>query len=84
MVKEVVKIAGGTLEKSIRIKTDIPPDLWTVQADPTQMHQVLLNMLVNARDAMPGGGTLTIAAENVTLDDNYSRMRFEAKPGLYA
>ena len=84
VVKEVVKIAGGTLEKSIRIKTDIPPDLWTVQADPTQMHQVLLNMLVNARDAMPGGGTLTIAAENVTLDDNYSRMRFEAKPGLYA
>jgi PAS domain S-box-containing protein len=84
VVKEVVKIAGGTLPKSIRIRTDIPADLWTVLADPTQMHQVLLNMLVNARDAMPGGGTLTIAAENVALDDNCSRTHFEAKPGPYA
>jgi signal transduction histidine kinase len=42
------------------------------------MHQVLLNMLVNARDAMPGGGTLRISAENVTLDKNYSRMQFQA------
>jgi PAS domain S-box-containing protein len=84
VVKEVVKIAGGTLPKSIRVKTDIPTDLWTVLADPTQMHQVLLNMLVNARDAMPGGGTLTMAAENVTLDDDCSRTHFDAKPGPYA
>jgi CheY-like chemotaxis protein len=47
------------------------------------MHQVLLNMLVNARDAMPKGGTLTISAENITLDENYSRMHSEAKPGDY-
>ena len=83
VVKEVVKIAGGTLPKSIQFKTDIPGNLWTVSADPTQMHQVLLNMLVNARDAMPGGGTLSISAENTTLDENYSHMHFEAKPGAY-
>jgi len=83
VVNEVVKISGGTFPKSISIKKDIPRDLWTVSADPTQMHQVLLNMLVNARDAMPGGGTLRISAENVTLDKNYSRMQFQAKPGTY-
>ena len=83
VVKEVVKIAGGTLPKSIRIKTDLPRELWTVLADPTQMHQVLMNMLVNARDAMPGGGTLTLSAENITLDENESRMNLEAKPGTY-
>jgi PAS domain S-box-containing protein len=80
---EVAKIAGETLPKSIDIITSMPRDLWTVMADPTQMHQVLLNMLVNARDAMPGGGTLTISAENVTLDQQYSRMHLDAKPGAY-
>jgi PAS domain S-box-containing protein len=83
IVIEAVKIAGQTFPKSIDIRTDIPRDLWTVSADPTQMHQVLLNMLVNARDAMPGGGALTISAENTTLDETYSRMHLEAKPGRY-
>jgi PAS domain S-box-containing protein len=83
IVKEVVKIADGTLSKSIKIKTDIPWNLWTVSADPTQMHQVLLNMLVNARDAMPRGGTLTISAENIKLDETYPRMHCKAIPGPY-
>jgi PAS domain S-box-containing protein len=83
IVIEVIKIAGQTFPKSIAIETNIPRDLSTVLADPTQMHQVFMNILVNARDAMPFGGTLTIAAENVTLDGNYSRMHAGAKPGLY-
>ena len=83
VINEVIKIVGETFPKAIEIKTNIPRDLSTVVADPTQMHQVLLNMLVNARDAMPGGGTLTILAENVKLDENYSRMNLEAKPGPY-
>ncbi len=83
VVNEVAKIAGETFPKSIEIKTDIPRDLWTVLADPTQMHQVLLNMLVNARDAMPKGGTLTVSAGNIELDDSYSRMHLDAKPGPY-
>jgi CheY-like chemotaxis protein len=83
VINEVAKIASATFTKSIEVKTDVPRDLWTVLADPTQMHQVLLNMLVNARDSMPKGGTLTISAENVKLDENYSRMHLEAKPGVY-
>jgi nitrogen-specific signal transduction histidine kinase len=47
------------------------------------MQQVFLNLLVNARDAMPGGGTLEISAKNVILDENYSRMQLEARPGTY-
>jgi PAS domain S-box-containing protein len=83
IIDEVIKIAAETFPKSIDSRTNIPRDLWTVLADPTQMHQVLLNMLVNARDAMPKGGSLTISAENITLDENYSRMHLEAKPGPY-
>jgi PAS domain S-box-containing protein len=83
VVNEVAKIAHETFPKLIEIKTDIPRDLWTVSADPTQMHQVLLNMLVNARDAMPHGGTLSISAENVNLDAGHSRTQPESKPGPY-
>jgi PAS domain S-box-containing protein len=83
IVTDVVKIAGGTFSKAIDIRVDLPKNLWTVSADPTQMHQVLLNILVNARDAMPRGGVLTIAAENETLDENYARMQPGAKPGPY-
>ena len=81
IVNEAAGIAVQTFPKSIKIKTAIPLDLWPVSADPTQMHQVLLNMMVNARDAMPKGGNLTISAENIHLDDNYSRMQLGAKPG---
>jgi PAS domain S-box-containing protein len=83
VVNEVAKIAGGTFPKSIEVTTNVPRTLWTVSADPTQMHQVLLNMMVNARDAMPGGGILAISAENITLDDKDARAHLEAKPGLY-
>lgn len=83
IIKEVVAIAAETFPKSIKIETDIPRELWTVSADPTQMQQVLMNVMVNARDAMPDGGTLVISAENVTLDGKYARLHVEAKPGEY-
>ena len=83
VITDVVKIVGATFPKSITIEAATRKDLWAVQADPTQMHQVLLNLLVNARDAMPGGGILTISAENIRLDDNQARMHREAKPGNY-
>ena len=83
LMQEIAKIAGETFPKSIEITSNIPRNLWTVSADPTQMHQVLLNLMVNARDAMPKGGTLTIAAENIELDEMQSRMQPEAKPGAY-
>ena len=83
LVKEVIKILKDTLPKSIGIKFDVPNDLCTVSADATQIHQVLMNLCVNARDAMPHGGELFIRAENVTLDDAYARMHLEAKPGRF-
>ncbi|HEX7175667.1 MAG TPA: PAS domain S-box protein [Pyrinomonadaceae bacterium] len=83
LVKEVIKILKDTLPKSIEIKFDVAPDLWTVSADATQVHQVLMNLCVNARDAMPRGGELFIRAENTTLDENFARMHIEAKPGRF-
>ncbi|HTY59628.1 MAG TPA: PAS domain S-box protein, partial [Bacteroidota bacterium] len=81
VVTEVLKIAGETFPKSIELHSNLADGLWTISADPTQMHQVILNMCVNARDAMPDGGKLTVAAENVVLDGNYARMNIEAKVG---
>src|SRR5947209_396527 len=83
LVKDIVKILSETLPKSISISSEIPNDLWLVSADATQVHQVLMNLCVNARDAMPQGGELSIRAENVTLDDSYARMHLEARPGRY-
>ena len=83
LIKDVVKILQDTLPKSINIKFQLPDRLWPVSADATQIHQVLMNLCVNARDAMPQGGVLTIRAENVVLDDNYARMHLEAAPGKY-
>lgn len=83
IVKDLVKILKQTLPKSINVKHDIEPELWIIQADPTQIHQVLMNLCINARDAMPMGGTLTITAENIVLDENYARVHIDAKPGEY-
>jgi CheY-like chemotaxis protein len=54
-----------------------------ILGDPTQVHQILLNLCVNARDAMPNGGNLTIGVENCVLDEHYSAMNIQAKPGRY-
>jgi two-component system cell cycle sensor histidine kinase/response regulator CckA len=83
LIKEIVKILRETLPKSIEINFKIPNDLWIISADATQMHQVLMNLCVNARDAMPEGGSISIRAENVLVDENYARMHLEAKPGRF-
>ena len=61
----------------------LPDDLWIISADATQMHQVLMNLCVNARDAMPEGGSISIKAENTVVDENYARMHIEAKAGPF-
>lgn len=83
IVKEIVGVLRETLPKSIALDFEIDPDLWTISADPTQIHQVLLNVCINARDAMPAGGRLTIAASNAFVDESYARMNIEAEPGSY-
>jgi len=83
LVKEITKILKETLPKSIDVQLDISHDIWPISGDATQIHQVLMNLCVNARDAMLNGGTLTIKLENALLDENYARMHLEAKPGRY-
>lgn len=69
LLREIEKIANETFLKNIQVQSRIPADLWAVQGDPTQLHQVLLNLCVNARDAMPGGGVLRLSAGNVILEE---------------
>lgn len=83
LIKEIVKILRETLPRSIEIVYHLPDDLWVISADATQMHQVLMNLCVNARDAMPEGGSISIKAENAFLDENYARMHIEAKAGRF-
>ena len=83
LLREVEKIARCTFPKSIFVHESTPRDLWTITGDATQLHQVLLNLCVNARDAMPNGGTLTLCAQNFDLDDSYVAMAPEGTPGPY-
>jgi PAS domain S-box-containing protein len=83
LIKEIVKILRETLPKSIEINFHVPHDLWIISADATQIHQVLMNLCVNARDAMPEGGSISIKAENVSVDENYARMHIEATAGRF-
>lgn len=83
LVHDMVKIAFDTFPKNIRMEEWVNPDLWLLQADPTQLHQVLLNLCVNARDAMSQGGQITISAENVLIDEQYAAMNLETPVGPY-
>lgn len=82
-LNEVIKIAKDIFPPVIQIKSKIERDLWPVEGDATQLHQVLMNLFVNARDAMPHGGRLQVEADNVQLDENYARMQPDAKAGAY-
>ena len=83
LLREMRDIVSGMFSKSIRLTCHAAADLWTIQAVPTQLHQVLLNLAVNARDAMPEGGHLSLTAENVRFDDAAARVRPGAKAGPY-
>ncbi len=83
IIQDLEKLANETFLKHIEVRTIVPHGLWTVMGDPTQLHQVLLNLCVNARDAMPHGGTLTLSAENIALDAQYAGLNAEARPGPY-
>ncbi len=82
-MEEVIKIARETFPPSIVIQAKMPKDLWLIHGEATQVHQVLMNLLVNARDAMPHGGKVSVEANNVMIDESYARMQPDAQPGRY-
>jgi PAS domain S-box-containing protein len=83
LVKELEKMVRETFPKNIVVETFLPADLWPVRGNPTQLHQVLLNLCVNARDAMPAGGCLSFAADNVELGAVEAAEIPGGKPGAY-
>ncbi len=83
LIAEIQQIIQETFPKVIDFCTDISPELWTVFGDATQLHQVLMNLVVNARDAMPNGGTLRLVAENLVIEQNYAQMNLDAQVGSY-
>jgi PAS domain S-box-containing protein len=80
---EIKEIVQKTFPKSVRMQMEIAPDLWKVTGDATQIEQVLLNLCVNARDAMPDGGKLSLRMENKLLDQIYADANLESKPGRH-
>jgi len=83
LIQAMQQVASDTFLKHAQVRANVPDDLWTLRGDPTQLHQVLMNLCVNARDAMPRGGELTISAENLTIDALYSGLSHGVKPGPY-
>ncbi|MBE8986915.1 PAS domain S-box protein [Nostoc sp. LEGE 12450] len=83
LMAEIEQIIAQTFPKSIICQADIPKNLWYVRGDITQIHQVLINLVVNARDAMPNGGILRIAAENLVIGEHSAQINIDAKVGSY-
>jgi nitrogen-specific signal transduction histidine kinase/ActR/RegA family two-component response regulator len=83
LVRELQKIIRDSFPKSVRVVVSHDDGLWSVLGDPTQLHQVLLNLCINARDAMPDGGELSIAVENAEVDDVYAAHNPDARVGDY-
>lgn len=83
LLRDIATVAAGTFPKTIRIEDFIAGDLWPINGNPTQVHQVLLNLSVNARDAMPVGGTLRLRAENRVLDEQGAAAIPGGRPGPF-
>ncbi len=83
LVDDMMQIMQGTFPKNINLTCRVAADVWPVTGDATQLHQVLLNLCVNARDAMPLGGALMLTVENVRFDESYAAMSAGIQPGPY-
>ncbi len=82
-LEQVAKMLNRTISKMIAIELNLADDLDTINGDPAQLQQVVMNLAVNARDAMPGGGELHIQTQNAQLDAEYCKLHLGTKPGRY-
>ena len=83
LINEIKQVIRETFPKQIQLSEEIQPNLWMISGDATQLHQVMMNLCVNARDAMPEGGRLTLKVTNFIVDENYAQMHIDAKIGSY-
>ena len=83
LLKDLSRMMKDTFPPNIRLEQQVDENLSLVKGEPTELYQVLLNLCVNARDAMPGGGTITLSASNVRLDTANALLGHEAPPGPY-
>ncbi len=84
IVTEIISVARQTFPRSIDISLDVPSqELWLVSADATQIHQVLMNLFVNARDAMPDGGQISVKIENIVINETYAKLHLQPAIGSY-
>jgi len=83
IIKELEKMVGETFPKNIVVDSFLPADLWPVRGNPTQLHQVLLNLCVNARDAMPNGGKLSLIADNIEVTADEAAKIAGARAGQF-
>jgi PAS domain S-box-containing protein len=82
-VQETIGILGRTIDPRIQVEVRLEEKLWPVLADPSAISQVLLNLCLNARDAMPEGGRLVLETENIVLGEDYAHLHLEARPGEF-
>jgi PAS domain S-box-containing protein len=83
LIKDIKRVAEETFPRNISLHSDVTADLWPLKADPSQLHQVLLNLSVNARDAMPDGGRILYQARNFHLDQGTAKLHLGAQAGDY-
>jgi CheY-like chemotaxis protein len=83
LVDETIKILERSIDKNIIIEKDLTDDLPAIEADDTQIQQVIMNLALNARDAMKNGGKLLIRTDIAELDENYCKLHLSIKPGFY-
>jgi PAS domain S-box-containing protein len=83
LVRDLTHMLRRIIGEDIQLSTSLADHLWPIKANPTHMEQVIVNLVVNARDAMPQGGRLTVETSNVVLDEQYAARHVDVTPGSY-